>query len=226
MRLVLNLFIHSPSPKTLPVFPFEGRSGSGRSLAVEALCKELAMPLLRVDVEAMRSSPEQMQPLPQGLLLQQRLLHAVLYFAHADAFFDREGNPLIESYHFAKQLAQGNGPLFLACSPGVRWRDLLQGQRAIAFRFDYPDHAERRHLWQTYLVREGHIVPDETLSALAERFHPQSQPDSGCRLGSSRQPLHGKTNQSKDVVHGAFQRCARSIGSEPGQPCHQSSCPT
>jgi len=170
IRRALNLFAHSPSPGTPPILVFEGRSGSGRSLAAEALCKELAVPMLRVDVEAMHFSQEQMQHLAQGLLLQQRLLHAALYFAYADAFFDKEGNPLSESYHFAKLLAQGNVPLFLACSPGVRWRDLLQGQHAIAFHFDYPDHAERRHLWQTYLVREGHILPDETLSALAERF--------------------------------------------------------
>src|SRR5215469_11803086 len=109
LRRTLNLFGHSPSLNTLPIFVFEGRSGSGRNPAAEALCKELALPMLRVDVEAMRSSPEQMQHQAQGLLLQQRLLRAALYFAHADAFFDKEGNPLTESYHFAKQLAQGNG---------------------------------------------------------------------------------------------------------------------
>lgn len=165
-----NLFAHVPPGKSPPVLIFEGQPGAGRSLSAEAICKDLGRSMLYVNIEALWATPEQRPHVAQGLLLQQRLQRVGIYLEHGDTFFDREGNPLAESRRFIKQLAQGDGPIFLACSPGTRWGDLLQGYRALAFQFGNPDYKERRRLWQMYIEQEGYSVPKETLEALADRF--------------------------------------------------------
>jgi len=170
LRQVLNLFEPVSADRPSPLLVFEGRPGAGRSLAAEALCKDLGVSLLHVDGEALRASLDQMQRVAQGLLLQQRLQRVGIYLEHGDALFVKEGNPLAESYRFIRQLASAKGPVFLSCSSRACWRDLLQGQRSIAFRFGDLGYSERRRLWQVYLVQEGHTASEEALQAVADRF--------------------------------------------------------
>src|SRR5262249_12843563 len=135
-----------PSPAAMPLLVFTGRAGSGREATAEAVCGELGVPFLRVDLELLRASGENMTRLAQALRLQQRLQGAGLFLAPGEALLDKEGKPLPEAQHFIRALTPAKSPIFIACEPGALWREALSGQRAVFFHFDAPDYAARLKL--------------------------------------------------------------------------------
>src|SRR5260221_267331 len=103
LRQVPHLFGHTLAGRRSPMLILEGRYGTGRSLAAEAICKELSVALFRVDLEAICLSPEGLQKTLQGLLLQQRLQPIGTYLERGEALFDKEGNPSTDGHRFAGQ---------------------------------------------------------------------------------------------------------------------------
>src|SRR6266496_732181 len=78
---MVNLLLHS---RAFPLIIFTGREGTGRGTAAEAVCRELGIPLLRVDLTTLRASAEGFEKLLQSVLLQQRLQSAGLYLERAE----------------------------------------------------------------------------------------------------------------------------------------------
>jgi ATP-dependent 26S proteasome regulatory subunit len=170
LQQVVGLFRVTPSGKPSPMLVFEGRYGAGRGLAAEAICKDLGLLLLHVDIEAACTSSEGLQKIMQGLALQQRLQPMGIYLEHADALFDKEGHPLPEGYRVIRHLAQLKGPVFFVCTQGINWRELMRGQRYLAFHFGDPGYNERLQLWESYMAQQGSTISDPELEAIANRF--------------------------------------------------------
>ena len=170
LRRVPTLFTPLRLERPAPVLILQGHDGTGRSLAAEALCRDLGLALLRVDLEAARASAEPWDKLVPAVLLQQRLHHAGVYLARGEAWFNKEGQPLPEAHLMLKSLARGPGPVFFTCEPGVHWRELVQGQRVVHFHFDDPDYAARLQVWEASLTQVHATIPTPELEALADRF--------------------------------------------------------
>jgi len=170
VRQIANLFQPTLSDRSAPMLIFEGHYGAGRALVAEALCRDLDIPLLRVDMSATRASPQPLPQVLQALMLQQRLQGAGVLVERGEALFDKEGNPLPDVYGALRRLAQLKGPAFFACTPGTRWHELMKGQRHLVFRFDEPDYPERRRLWEMHASQAGNVVEAPVLEALANRF--------------------------------------------------------
>jgi hypothetical protein len=170
IRHVVANFAKLPNGQTPLFVVCCGQPGVGREQAIGDACRGARLQLLRVDLEALLAKVEQMPLVTQKLLLSQRLSPTALYLTDADTLFNKDGSPLPEGVRFIRQLAEGHGPVFLACSPESRWRDLLRGQRHVFIPFEQPDYQQRRHLWQSHLEQAGQDVPEATISALADRF--------------------------------------------------------
>ncbi len=170
LRRSINLLRHPSPEKPLPYIIFEGRYGTGRFMAAEAMCQNMGLSLLRVDMEAVRASSEPLTRVIQGLALQQRLRRTGVYVDHGEAFFDKEGNLLPEAVSAIKKLRNINGTVFIACVPGIRWRELMKGQRCLSFYFGDPDYTDRLKLWIKCMEQEGNNVPHTILENLADRF--------------------------------------------------------
>jgi len=177
LRQTIKLFKPPLSGGTAPILVLEGRYGSGTWETAEALCHDLGVSLLRVDLEAARASGEPLGKLAQVLELQRRLHHAGVYLDRCEALFDKEGRPLPEAYGPVTQLIAPpkNGPtnslpVLLACEPGTHWRELLKGQRLAHFQFDDPDYATRLGLWKDYLAERSTNIAQPDMEALADRF--------------------------------------------------------
>ncbi len=164
---IVNLLLHS---RAFPLIIFTGREGTGRGTAAEAVCRELGIPLLRVDLTTLRASAEGFEKLLQSVLLQQRLQSAGLYLERAEALFDEQGRPLPDSRQVVRTLAQSTSPTFIACEVNFRWQDLLSNQHVISFSFDDPDYETRLQLWKTALSESNVTVAECDLEALADRF--------------------------------------------------------
>jgi len=164
---IVNLLLRS---RTLPLIVFTGREGSGRTTAAQAVCSELGIPLLRVDLTTLRPSVEGFEKLLQSILLHQRLQSASIYLERAEALFDEQGRPLPESRRIIGSFAQSKSPIFIACESNLRCQDLLSGQRAVSFVFDDPDYDTRLQLWKSALAESSLNVAEHDLEALADRF--------------------------------------------------------
>lgn len=170
LRRVVTLLFSNFSTLVAPLVVLTGREGAGRRMAAAAVCSELGHPLLRVDLEALRTSPEDINNLTRAVLLQQRLDNAALYLEKCEVLFDKEGRPLPEGSRILKSLLQSRKPVFMACEPNARWRELGSAQRVFSFHFDEPDYEMRLQLWESSLARMNVTVAKPELEALADRF--------------------------------------------------------
>ncbi|NOT54932.1 MAG: ATP-binding protein [Deltaproteobacteria bacterium] len=168
LRRLPHLFANASSGG--PIVILSGRNGSGRGLAAEAVCYELGLSLLRVDLEALRASGENVGRLTQALLLQQRLQAAGLLLTRCEALSDKEARPFPESQALLKMLAGARSPLFIACDSATALRELLPNQRTLSFHFDDPQYATRLHLWEVALAPVSAKMTRADLEALADRF--------------------------------------------------------
>ncbi len=164
---IVNLLLQT---RTFPLIVFTGREGSGRSTAAEAVCNHLGIPLLRVDLTALRGTSEGVDKLLQSVLLQQRLHNAGLYIDRAEGLFDEHGRPLADSSQMIGTLAQSRNPVFIACESSLRWQELFSDRRVVSFDFDDPDYHTRLQLWRTTLAENRVTIGEHNLEALADRF--------------------------------------------------------
>lgn len=168
-RLV-DLFASRMANQPMPLAIFAGRDGAGRRLAAEAICRELGVTLLCVDLEGFRASSENPERLLPAIHSQRRLQNAALYLERCEALFDKEGKPLPDARRIMKTLMQSNRPVFIACEPNTRWRELMPGQRVAYFPFEDPDYSTRLQLWERALAQVNASVNSDELDALADRF--------------------------------------------------------
>lgn len=152
-----------------PVLIFAGDHGTGREKAAAAMCGTLGIPLLRVDLDGARSSPESLRKLTQALVLQQRLMGAGAYLTPGEVLFDKEGQVLSEAVAVMSLLGRIKGPLFFACAAQTPWQALFRNRRCLLFHFAMPDYARRRQVWNVTLARAGGGRAED-VDALADRF--------------------------------------------------------
>ena len=168
LRRLTDLFVTTSSVG--PILVLSGRDETGRSQAAEAVCHELGLSLLRVDLEALRACGESIDQLARMILLHGRLKGAGLYLTRTEALFDKESKLLPDSRRLIKALSAATGPIFIACMPGMNLSDLFSGQRAIFFHFADPDYATRLQVWERALAPLNANVAKHDLEALADRF--------------------------------------------------------
>ena len=170
LRNVTALFKNPADERIPPFLIFEGRHGAGRSKAAGALCAELGLDLLTIDLEAARITTEPLSKVFDTAILQSRLEPAGLYLAGLEFLFTAEGKALPEAHAIASALAHCQHPVFLACVPGTPWREFLRQRPDLCFRFPDPDYSMRLDLWHDALETHGMPIPDSELQALAGRF--------------------------------------------------------
>ncbi|HVG43110.1 MAG TPA: ATP-binding protein [Longimicrobium sp.] len=168
LRRAARLWAAAEEPVVLAL---EGPRGSGRAEAAALVCRELGIPLVRVDLDAVRAAPDGLPALLAALALRQRLEPAGVYVAPPEGALDVDGRAGADLRALAAALAGRGGPLMLAAPAGAPWRDLLSARRCLVVRFEPPDRDERRRLWTVCLAERGAPAPgDAALDALADRF--------------------------------------------------------
>jgi MoxR-like ATPase len=155
---------------TAPVLVFEGRPGSGRGQAAAHLCRTIDLPLLQVDLEAARAAADSLPELLKVLALRQRLERSAVYAAPLEALLDSSGQRMAEARAIIAALTALPGPVILATTPGIGWRELLGEVRVVHVAFRDPARDERYRLWRVSLAERGFSIPATALDDLADRF--------------------------------------------------------
>lgn len=150
-----------------PLIVFVGQYGMGAEEIAKSFCARLQRRLLFFSVEKARTSDEPLLKLLQPVLLEQRLEGTAIFASECSSLFGAEGSPTAEGQGLISALAESGGLVFLAFSPQMRWRELLQGKRKLAFPLEEPDFEERCRLWRA--LGEG-LISESMADDLANRF--------------------------------------------------------
>ncbi|HET6646247.1 MAG TPA: ATP-binding protein, partial [Pyrinomonadaceae bacterium] len=201
--------------QTFPLIIFHGREGSGRQLGAEAVCHGLGITLIRIDVSALRASPENFETQMRQVLLQQHLLNAGLYLEHSEAFFDQQGQLLPDAKNVIGSLAESKRPIFIGSDTQTRLEPLVAGRRAVFITFDHPDYSLRLRLWTTALARIDAKISESELEALADSFVlTPAQINAAVTAAADNQILNGEvmsaTSNEREIKASSLFAAARS----------------
>lgn len=148
---------------------FQGRPGSGRRAAAEALANESAASLLIVDLAEALSLDIDVDGLAKLICREASLQNSILYLEDFDAVTtDARTLPRLKRFmtRLAKELT---GACIIAGTQ--QWSPSAGRLEGIAIvRFDVPSFDERWTCWQRELVAAGTHVEESDVNALAGRF--------------------------------------------------------
>jgi len=152
------------------VIYFQGGKGVGKYTTADAICYELGIPLLVVDVNRMVKagiSPETSVPLVfrEGLLQ-----NAALYLNGFDLLFNNDNEA--HSVYNAVMNGIASYPEQVFLSGDIAWEPGtgLHDKRFIGVEFTMPSYGARKQLWEKCWNGEMHLTADIDLSDLARKF--------------------------------------------------------
>jgi ATP-dependent 26S proteasome regulatory subunit len=147
-----------------------GERGSGRQDAAAELCEQLGMPLLRLDLGALRYPSEAIPGIASALALYRRLRPCGLYLDGLHALRNVSDQAPTDGVRLLDLLQRQPSPIFAACEPHTNWHELLRSRRTLVIRLDEADYPHRLALWERELARAGIDLPIADCRRLADRL--------------------------------------------------------
>ncbi len=196
------------------VIYLEGARGVGKQTTAEALCSQLGVPMLVVDIGQMAASdtPELAVPL---VFREGRLQDASLYFANDNlASDDRKAD--FDQGRLAAELGTYPRWVFLAGDPGS-WSKLpLLDKPSIHIGFPSPDFVTRKQLWERQWTGESHLDRSADLVEIASKFHLNGDQIAraaavASSLALSREPRNGLIT-AQDLYAACRQQSGQTLG--------------
>ena len=155
---------------------FHGPSGTGKTMAANAIARELGMPLLRADLSQIMDKYVGETEKHLGRLLQSaRENRCVLLFDEADSLFGKRASVSTGHDKFAnlstsfllQEIEQYDGVALLSTNLLSNFDDAFLRRLQYIVRFTLPDAALREQLWRRALPEER-LEGDIPFSALAQ----------------------------------------------------------
>ncbi len=156
-----------------PIFVLAGPGSAEKKLAAQAICCELGISLLQVDLQLAQSLAEPGFRVAQALALERRVRPAALYVVNAEALCDADSRLGAEAWRLLFSLTQGSGSVFVAVGPVgpiMPHCGGAQERACLTFEFEDLEYHERRASWEECLAQAGCLLPAESIDDLANRF--------------------------------------------------------
>ncbi|MFN8377617.1 MAG: ATP-binding protein [Anaerolineae bacterium] len=152
---------------TAPILYFQGAKGTGRRDAAAALVSEMGMPLIVVDLTALKE-----REIPFGLgwalaLREAHLVEAALLLYDWQAILNADGQPPNELW---EAIVEYPRPVFLCGSEGWECLDTTRRRRILRATFSMPPYDERYAAWQRALQPLGVDEKSLRLDELSSKF--------------------------------------------------------
>lgn len=146
-----------------------GAYGVGKKTTSDVFCRELGIPLLRVDSRVLtgEKSIDTLTRIIREAILQ----HSYLYFEGFDILFKDEGSKFPLNI-LINTMDSFNGWIFLSGEEPWEPKNVLKKHRFISYAFSLPDFPLRKQLWGSFLDRWHHVPMSEDVNAeiLANKF--------------------------------------------------------
>lgn len=156
---------------------FSGSSGTGKSMAAEAIAGELGLPLFVVDISTVvdKYIGETEKNL-EAVFAAVEQTDGVLLFDEADALFgkrsevsdarDRHAN--VEVAYLLQRMEAFDGLAILTSNMRANLDEAFLRRLDAAIDFPEPDRDQRRQLWRSCLREQGTHLDDGTIDAVSE----------------------------------------------------------
>ncbi len=149
---------------------FQGSYGDGKQITAEAICYELGVPLLSIDINRMVTADIPVE-LSVPLVFREGLLqNAALYLNGYDILLSEEKGVKSGYDSVIGELENYPKWVFLAGEGGWQPRGELHNKLFIGIKFPTPSYSARRQLWERYRNNQAHLAADVELSDLAGKF--------------------------------------------------------
>ncbi len=149
---------------------FYGPYGAGKNEAAAAVCRELGLPLLTVDMAAVVNLELPIKQTLEMAFRESLLLPAVLYFKNSDILFDDSDNSGVNSELFLKTVNENSWLSIIGSSKHLEVRGQLSAQRFIQLEFPVPDYNQRLDIWRKNLHGQCADSDETDIKELAGKF--------------------------------------------------------
>ncbi len=158
---------------------FAGPSGTGKTMAAEIVCNELAIDLYKIDLSAIVSKyiGETEKNLDR-IFREGQTSNAILFFDEADALFgkrsevrdshDRYAN--IEMAYLLQKMDEYEGIVILATNLRKNMDEAFARRMHFTVEFPFPEEADRYRIWQHVFPKEAPITTGIDLPFMARQF--------------------------------------------------------
>jgi ATP-dependent 26S proteasome regulatory subunit len=186
------------------IFFFYGSYGAGKQEAAGTLCREIGLPLLIIDLEAIQNFELPLKHILELAFRESLLLPAALYFKNTGAIFNEKSH--YQSEIFLKTVNENSWFSFISSSHSIDIQGQLAFQRFIQVEFTIPDYTQRQQLWQFYLNGQHSTSKEVDLDAVASKFNfTKGQIQDAIAAASNRvcfrSPEHGQITM-QDIYEG------------------------
>ena len=172
----LKKFIHwyrekSTDNRQSIVFSFFGPYGAGKQEVAGAICREIGLPLLVIDLEAILNYELPFKQTFELAFRESLLLPAALYFKNVDPIFGKNEKLRYQKDILLKIVNDNSWLSFISSSQTLDIQGQLSLQRFFQLEFQIPDYAQRQQLWQLHLNGSHPMSNDVDISSLAGKFN-------------------------------------------------------
>jgi SpoVK/Ycf46/Vps4 family AAA+-type ATPase len=149
---------------------FHGIYGVGKQTTAEAVCYQLGVPLLSIDMNRMLAADIPLELSVPLIFREGRLQSAALYFDDYDLLLNDEKG--LKSGDISLNHELENYPQWIFLTGEKHWqpRGFLHNKQFIRIELPVPSHLERRQLWNKHWNGQSHIATEVDFSDLASKF--------------------------------------------------------
>ncbi|CAB1062412.1 ATPase, AAA family [Olavius sp. associated proteobacterium Delta 1] len=180
------------------IFYFQGPYGVGKQTTAEALCREVGIRLLSVDVESLINDRDMTFETAVNLVSRESLLqNAALYWDNFDALLADDKRAALQVLF--RSLKERRGLAFLAGDRTWEPMDALHESPFFRIKFPRPRYSDRLELWHKSLNGDTPLETDVGVEDLANKFRfsggqIQDAVATARNLARWRTPHNGKVN--------------------------------
>ncbi|UCH43368.1 MAG: AAA family ATPase [Dehalococcoidales bacterium] len=147
-----------------------GGYGVGKQTTAEALCRELGLPLLKIDIGRLLTA-DIMPELAITLIFREGLLqNAAIYFDNFDAVFDDESGIKAPYDCVISEIEKYPGWVFMAGEKVLQPRDFISSRPLVYIEFPVPSYAVRQRLWERQWNGQSPLPVGVDFGDLAGKF--------------------------------------------------------
>jgi ATP-dependent 26S proteasome regulatory subunit len=152
------------------ILHFQGSYGTGRRMVAEAICHNIEIPLLVVDVSSMAAASIPLELSLPLVFREARLQKAALYLETVDTLLGGGEETRPGHGNLIRELESHSGWIFLAGETTWQPKGVLSGKTMIHVEFPLPSYSDRKRLWDGNWNGRSALASGVDFGELAGKF--------------------------------------------------------
>jgi len=149
---------------------FQGACETSKQTTAEALCREMGLPLLFVDVDTMVATSVPAELLVPLVFREGKLHQAALYLNHCEVLLNNEKNDQPGRDTLLEELGNYSTWIFLATQSAWQPAGIRQDRPFISLQFPIPAYSLRRQIWEQQWNGQATLGANVDFNDLANKF--------------------------------------------------------